>query len=78
MRVVFSAEAKRDLLEIGDFIAKDSPTRAKSFVIELRDKARKLADMPSAFSIVPELERHGIRRRSHGDYLIFYRVHAAV
>ncbi|MGZ8218664.1 type II toxin-antitoxin system RelE/ParE family toxin [Methylomagnum sp.] len=30
--------------------------------------------MPRAFPLIPRYERHGIRRRAHRDYLIFYRV----
>ena len=30
--------------------------------------------MPEAWPIVPRYEGHGIRRRVHGRYLIFYRI----
>ncbi len=30
--------------------------------------------MPTAFPLVPRYERYGIRRRSHGNYLIFYQI----
>lgn len=58
---------------IGDDIARDNPTRAVSFVQELRAKCMDLSDMPDAFPLVPRYERRGIRRRAHGNYLIFYR-----
>jgi plasmid stabilization system protein ParE len=32
--------------------------------------------MPYGFALVPRYERHGIRRRVHGNYLIFYRIDA--
>ena len=32
--------------------------------------------MPRAFPLLPDWEDRGVRRRSHGNYLIFYRVHA--
>lgn len=74
MKVVFTTEALADLEHIADYIALDNSARASSFVGELIDKARGLADMPSRFPLVPRYEHVGIRRRVHGNYLIFYRV----
>lgn len=76
MDVHFTAKARDDLLKIGDFIAQDSPIRAISFIDELEEKCLSIADSPKAFSLVPRYEAHGIRRRVHGNYLIFYRVEA--
>ena len=72
MIVVITDEAERDLETIGDNIAKDSPLRAISFVRELRERCEGLVDMPYAFPLVPRYESCGIRRRVHGNYLIFY------
>lgn len=74
MIVRLTAEAENDLERIGDYIAQDNPRRALSFVLELREKSMSLADMALAFPLVPRYERHGIRRRPHGNYLVFYRV----
>jgi plasmid stabilization system protein ParE len=76
MIVHLSAEAERDLEVIGDYIASDNPARALSFLQELRSKCLGLADMPERFPLVPRYEATGVRRRGHGDYLIFYRVEA--
>jgi toxin ParE1/3/4 len=76
VKVVFTQPAKFDLEQIGDHIAQDNPTRALSFVRELRTAALTLADTPRAFPIVPRYEGYGIRRRPFGNYLIFYRVEA--
>ena len=72
MIVRLTAEAENDLESIGDYIAQDNPRRALSFVLELREKCMSLADMALAFPLVPSYERHGIRRRPHGNYLVFY------
>lgn len=72
MKVRLTSEARQDILAIGDHIAMDNSVRARSFVQELRGKAHALADTPYAFPLVPRFERHGIRRRAHGPYLIFY------
>ena len=74
MRVVLSAAAKRDLIEIGDFIARDNPVRAGTFVDELLDRCHDLADQPRAYPLVPRYEHWDIRRRVYRNYLIFYRV----
>ncbi|MGX5831993.1 type II toxin-antitoxin system RelE/ParE family toxin [Mesorhizobium sp. 43Arga] len=74
MKVRFTTEAKADLRQIADYIAKDNPPRALSFVDELEQKCLTLATSPKAFPLVPRYERHEIRRRVHGNYLIFYRV----
>jgi toxin ParE1/3/4 len=43
-------------------------------VQELREKCESLADAPHGYALVPRHEHLGIRRRSFGNYLIFYRV----
>jgi plasmid stabilization system protein ParE len=77
MKVVITADALNDLEEIGDHIGRDNPERARSFVAELIAKAQGLAEMPERFPLVPRYDGLGIRRRSHGAYLIFYRVEEA-
>jgi len=67
MIVYITAEAENDLEQIGDYIAQDNPKRALSFVVELRDKCLSLADTPNGFPLVSRYERHGIRRRVHGN-----------
>lgn len=74
MIVTLTAAAEADLESIGDYIARDNPTRAVSFVRELRQRCERLADTPKAFPLVPRYERTGVRRRVHGSYLIFYRI----
>ena len=74
MKVVLSAAARADLREIALYIARDSKARARSFVRELQAKARDVGEMPLALPLVPRYERHGVRRRPFGSYLIFYRI----
>lgn len=77
MNVEITAEAERDLEEIGDRIAQDNPVRALSFVMELRAACLGLAEFPERFSLVPRYEAHGVRHRVHGNYLILYRIEQA-
>jgi plasmid stabilization system protein ParE len=74
VKVLFTEAAIISLERIGDFIAQDNPGRAETFIVELRDAALGLGEMPHAFPAVPRYERWGIRRRVHGQYLILYRV----
>jgi toxin ParE1/3/4 len=74
MIVVITAEAEADLERIGDHIALSNPLRALSFVQELRQSCERLAEMPEGFPLVQRYEASGVRRRVHGNYLIFYRI----
>ncbi|WP_400769598.1 type II toxin-antitoxin system RelE/ParE family toxin [Methylosinus sporium] len=74
MIVVIATRAEADLERIGERIAEESPQRAVSFVRELREICEGLGDMPKRFPLAPRFERAGIRRRVHGNYLIFYRI----
>jgi plasmid stabilization system protein ParE len=71
MNVELSAEAERDLEEIADYIARDNPRRALTFILELRAKCLELGDGPQAYPVVPRFETSGIRRRVHAAYVIF-------
>lgn len=74
MRVRLLPGAESDLEAIADYIARDNPRRALSFVRELRDKCLRLAHMPEAYPLVPRYEAQGVRLRVHGRYQIFYRI----
>ncbi len=63
-----------DLIAIGWNIGINDPARAETFVDELYDRCQRLAAQPLAFPLLPNWEHKGIRRRSYGNYLIFYRV----
>lgn len=74
MNVVLTQRATNDLLSIQQYISQRNPERAETFVEELLERCYDLADMATAFPLVPRYERYGIRRRSHGNYLIFYQI----
>jgi len=74
MIVYITATAEAELEAIGDYIARDNPQRAASFVRELHRCCLDIAEMPEAWPVVRRYEHHGIRRRVHGRYLIFYRI----
>lgn len=74
MIVQLTKEAEHDLERIADYIAQDNPKRALTFVRELREKCMGLAKMSRPYPLVPGYEEHDIRRRIHGNYLVFYRI----
>lgn len=75
VRIVLSPLAARDMESIGDYIAKDSPKRAQTFVAELRAACAKIANEPQAFRHRTELGAD-IRSYAHGNYVIFFQTGA--
>ena len=75
MRPIFLPAAITDLEEIGDYIARDNPRRAASFVAELRRQCVKLTRSPEGYRLRPELG-DGIRSCAYGNYVIFFMIQA--
>jgi toxin ParE1/3/4 len=75
VKVVISKTAERELEEISDWIARDSPKQAVLFVKALRHQAMALGEQPRAFPLLPRAEVLNIRRCVFRGYLIFYRIH---
>lgn len=71
MKVVFSPGSERDLEQIADHIAQDSPRRALSFVRELRAAAQALALDPESR---PRANFDPRIRRSVHAYNLYYAV----
>lgn len=75
MKVIIAATAEADIEAIGDHIAQSNPTRALTFILELRDRCFGIAETPLGYAVVRKIGDNEIRRRVFGNYLIFYRVH---
>lgn len=71
-RLIFSPIAERDLEEIGDYIARDNPERALSFLSELQAHCLRVLEMPSVFPKRDDIES-GLQMGVHGNYLILFR-----
>lgn len=71
-RVAVSAEALRDLGDIFEHIAEDSPVTARRVVEKLEDAALDLADNALHYQVI--LERSGVpvRRKVVGSYNILF------
>lgn len=71
IRLELSPEAEQDLESIGDYIAKDNPRRAMSFVRELKAQCRKITNAPKGYRERPELGK-GIRFCAYGNYVVIF------
>ena len=71
MKVVFSPAFSKDLNEISDYIALDSPKRALSFTNEIRQRCLALGDVPESGAVRSEFGAN-IRSVPFGRYVIFY------
>lgn len=76
-RVVVSDEAKRDLRSILDYLAEEAgPRVAIDMVDRLTSATDALGDNALRYSLLPDHEDSGFRRRVVGSYNIYYRVKA--
>jgi toxin ParE1/3/4 len=75
MLCYFTPAGVSDLEEIGDYIAEDSPARARAFVHELRQRCERLCDFPYAYPLRPDVAPD-IRVMTFRHYLICYTVHS--
>lgn len=71
MKCIFSAYAELDLEEIADYIARDNPRRALSYISEIRARCHNITTFPEAAPLREEFGV-GIRVVPFGPYLIFY------
>jgi toxin ParE1/3/4 len=71
--VTFSPKARLDLLDIGDYIAKDSRANARRFVGKLVDQCMRIGEASLGYPGRQELAAD-LRVAPLGSYLIFFRV----
>jgi plasmid stabilization system protein ParE len=73
-RVVWTEGAWKDLQGIANFISRDSPYYAASFVREIRDCAGSLSRMSMRGHAVPEVADRQIRQVMVQGYRLLYKV----
>ena len=78
MKVVWSAKALARLREIHDYIAQDSPQRAKTVVDRLTARSLTLAHPPLTGRRVPEYPEHDVREVLERPFRLIYRVRPGV
>ncbi len=75
MRVTWSRQAGENLIDIEDFIARDSRERAVRFVDALMDNAVVLlTENPRSGRVVPETGNPAIRELIYRGYRVVYRI----
>jgi toxin ParE1/3/4 len=71
--VAFSPKSRQDLLDIGDYIAKDSPANARQFVARLMRQCQRIGNAPMGYVGREDLAP-GLRMAALDRYVIFVRV----
>jgi toxin ParE1/3/4 len=71
-RLILSPRAAADLEELAEYIARDAPARAASFVAELEARCRAVAEAPDLYPSRADLAP-GLRMAVHGRYLVLFR-----
>ena len=74
MTLRWTERAGKDLLAIGRYIGRDSPTAASRWIQRLRRRAAAAAENPLAGRVVPEFQRDDIREVFLKTYRIVYLV----
>ncbi len=74
MKIIFSTAAQVDLKSISNWIAEENPARAHGFVDELAASCEVLPHFPQSSPVVGLFEGDEVRRKIHGNYLIFYSI----
>lgn len=72
-RYILSPEAREDLDEIADYIARDSPKAARRVMEELKAAMVRLAQMPGIGHLREDLSDEPLRFWPVFSYLIIYR-----
>lgn len=71
--VTFSPKSRQDLLDIGDYIAKDSLANARRFFARLSDQCKRIGRAPLGYVGRDDLAP-GLRMAALDRYVIFFRV----
>ena len=71
--VTFSPRSRQDLIEIGDYIAKDSRANARRFVGNLMDQCKLVGHAPFGYATREDLAP-GLGMAALGHYVVSFRV----
>jgi addiction module RelE/StbE family toxin len=77
VEIEWSPRAERELTQLRDYIAQDSPFYARQFTERLVRAVERLAILPRSARMVPEAGyQDAIREVSFHGYRIIYRIHS--
>ena len=74
VQINWTFQAKKDLKDIAEYIAKDSKLYAKRQVYKIRNRTDILKNHNYSGRIVPEIQDEKIKEILEGKYRIIYRV----
>jgi addiction module RelE/StbE family toxin len=74
MKVSWSPLAIDRVSEIAEYIARDNPEAAKSWVDTVFTKVANLKTHPETGRIMPEINNRAIRELIYGNYRVVYRI----
>lgn len=74
MKVSWSPLAIDRVSEIAEYIARDNPEAAKSWVDNIFTKVTNLKTHPETGRIMPEINNRAIRELIYGNYRVVYRI----
>lgn len=77
-RLTWSLEAIKDVEQIAEYIARDSPRYASVVVDKLTAMAAKIASSPRSGRMTPEFGMDEIRERTVFSYRLIYRIEPGV
>ena len=75
-KIIWSPEAIADLVDLRDYIARDSPTYAAAMAERILAATDRLSDFPLSGREVPELDDISIRELVISSFRVIYRVRA--
>ena len=71
MLLVFTPLAEQDLEKIGDYIVRDNPRRALTFIREIRQQCKQLSERPKTYLLRSEVGEN-IRSCVFRRYVIYF------
>lgn len=74
MKVIWSKEALKRLIEIEEFIGRDSEEKAENFIDYLIERGDSISNNPKIGRVVPEISNQNIRELIVKKYRIVYRL----
>lgn len=78
MRLIWTGESLKRLIEIEDFIAENNPVEAEEFIDFLIERTELLSENPRMGRIVPEFSSPEIREIIVRNYRIVYRLKESI
>ena len=74
MKIIESLHFKNRLKKIVFFIAKDKPSSAKKFVVNLKTQIKEIVDMPKKYRKSYYFDDENIRDMTYHGYTIIYEI----